>query len=53
MMYQKKTFTVPAAPKPKQIHCCEKCVYGRGQHSTHCTKFPERDTRGLLHEETL
>ena len=35
MLYTKKTFTVPAAPK--QIQACEACVYGRGEHSPDCT----------------
>jgi hypothetical protein len=34
MMYLQKSFTVPAAPE--KINCCEKCVYGSGQHAPWC-----------------
>jgi hypothetical protein len=37
MMYQQKSFTVPAAPG--KITACEACVYGRGPHAKWC---PER-----------
>lgn len=36
MQYLNKTFSV--AP-PKQITCCEACVYGHGQHADFCEAY--------------